>query len=230
MIIVIIRIIVLIISVMLHELAHGFTAYLFGDDTAKQAGRLTLNPLKHLDPFGSIFLPMILAVTKSPVMFGWAKPVPINMSKIKNSKQNIAIVSVAGPLVNIILVIVGVIGLHFLRATILAKYGQDVYKVYFMISETAKLQLISADFFVFVGLEFLIQFVFINTALAVFNLVPIPPLDGSRLLYPLLGQRQEQIFASLEKYGILIIFLLLYFHVLDPIFNFVFKILLKLIL
>ncbi len=228
--VIVIRIIVLVLSVMLHELAHGFVALLLGDDTAKKAGRLTFNPIKHLDMLGSFILPAILAITNSPIMFGWAKPVPIDMRKIRNSKRTVALVSIVGPLVNIGLILIGIGALHLLRNFILVKYGQDFYKVYIVIAQPAKQQLINLDPYSFLAVEFFFQLVFINTALAVFNLIPIPPLDGSRIIYPFLGKKQELIFAKLEQFGILIIFGLLYLNVLDPIFSFFFKIVTRLII
>ncbi len=230
MIFITIRIFVLIISVMLHELAHGFVALVLGDDTAKKAGRLTFNPIKHLDLVGSVIFPAILAITHSPVMFGWAKPVPIDMSKVKDSKKHIATVSIVGPLTNVSLAVIGVLLLWLLRVLIEGKYGQDLYQVFLMINDTAKMQLIAADPLLFIAIEVFMQLVFINTALAVVNLVPIPPLDGSRLLFPFLNKDQEAIYNKLEKYGILLIFLLLYMNVLDPIFNFVFGLVIQLII
>lgn len=224
----VIRIFVLMFSVVFHEVAHGFFAFLLGDDTAKKSGRLSLNPIKHLDLVGSFLLPVILAVTNSPIMFGWAKPVPVDMSKVRESKKNIAIVSVVGPLVNISLVVLGISALHILRTVVLAKYGQDLYKVYLMLEQNTKLQLIALHP-IFIVVELFFQLVFVNTALSVFNLIPIPPLDGSKLIYPFLNKEQEKFFLKLERYGILIIFLLLYFNVLNPIFGFVFNFVIKLI-
>ena len=175
---------VLIFSIIIHEIAHGYAAYLLGDDTAKRAGRLTLNPLSHLDPFGSIFLPLILVLTNSPVLFGWAKPVPINYGNLKNPRTDIRWVSMAGILANLCLVI--------------------IFTLVYHLSGIVLIKTIS------------ISFVLYNLSLALFNSIPIPPLDGSRLLTSLLPYRAARWMHSVEPYGILILFILLYFK----LFNF----------
>jgi len=168
-------------SIVLHEYAHGWVAYKLGDATAKQAGRLTLNPLKHIDPFGTIILPGILIILRflggPTLLVGFAKPVPVNFSNLHNPKRDMMWVGLAGPAINVILA--------FLCAKLLVSR--------FISAEAAELLLIA---------------VFINLLLAVFNMMPIPPLDGSRLVMGLLPRRYAAIYARLEPYGIWIVILL----------------------
>jgi len=168
---------ILIVSVMAHEVAHGAVAYYFGDPTAKNLGRLTLNPAKHIDPFGSIILPAILALTGSSFIIGWAKPVPYNPYNLRNRKVGEFCVAIAGVIVNFLIALFFGLVLRF------------------------SLEL---------GLTFAVQeiityIVLINLVLMIFNLVPIPPLDGSKILIAFLPYRHEQSILSLEKYGIFIV-------------------------
>ena len=151
----------LVPSVVLHEVSHGYVAYLFGDPTAKEQGRLTLNPLRHIDPFGSILLPMLLIFSGLPG-FGYAKPVPVNFGRLRNPRRQSLYVSLVGPLVNFVLSAVGFviceIALHSIPSLTLLTFGM------------------------YLGL--------VNLTLGVFNLVPIPPLDGSAIIERLLPQRR----------------------------------------
>jgi len=171
----IISLILFFLAVIIHEVAHGLMAYKLGDPTAKYAGRLTLNPLAHIDPFGTIILPIFLIFTNSPFVFGWAKPVPVNFAGLRNPKRDIALVGLAGPLANIVLAVIISILLKFYPFGIL----QD--------------------------------FMVLNLVLAVFNLIPIPPLDGSRVLIGFLPQRLAYKYILIEKFGIFIIFVMIYF-------------------
>ncbi len=154
------QVIVLIFSAVIHEVSHGFMAEKLGDPTARLAGRLTLNPLKHLDPFGSVLLPLMLSLVPGGVVFGWAKPVPYNPFNLKNPEKGAALIAAAGPLSNFSVAI----GLSF---------------VYHLLGlATADSLLLARDL---VGL-----IVFINVILAVFNLIPIPPLDGAKVMVALL--------------------------------------------
>lgn len=183
-IILIFQLIVLILSVIVHELAHGYVAYSLGDPTAKYEGRLTLNPLKHLDLFGSIILPLLLFISNSPFLFGWAKPVPINPYNFRDKKYGEMKVSFAGPASNLLLAIVFGLIIRFTPQSLL------LYNP---------------------GIEIIFSYiVLINIWLAVFNLIPIPPLDGSWILFNLLPVGGENLKNFLRQYGILILFVLIF--------------------
>lgn len=182
----IIQLIIIVFSAIVHEVMHGVVAEKLGDDTARLEGRITLNPLPHIDPFGSIFLPLFLMLVGSPVILGAAKPVPVNFNNLRNPKSGMALVSLAGPLSNLGLALLFVIPL--------------------------KLGLVTQ-----LSAEILVQAVFINLVLFVFNLIPIPPLDGSKVLAALLPNSIMDQILSWERYGFILVFGLLYFGVLDRI-------------
>jgi Zn-dependent protease len=159
----------LIFSIIVHEVSHGFAAEMLGDPTARLQGRLTLNPIPHIDPIGSILIPAILLFSNSTFLFGWAKPVPYNPYNLRNQKWGEAIVAAAGPAVNILLALVFGLVVRFGTGTL------------------------SPEFITFAGV-----IVFINILLAFFNLIPIPPLDGSKLLKSLLSYRAGLVFQKFE--------------------------------
>ena len=167
---------ILVVSAVLHELSHGMVAERLGDPTARLAGRLTLNPIPHLDPVGSILLPAMLVLSGSPFVFGWAKPVPFNPRYLRNRRWGPALVGAAGPLANLSLAVLAGIAL---------RGGVP-------------------------GAPVLYAIVVINLVLAVFNLIPVPPLDGSRLVYPLLPASLRYGYARLERVGIILVFGLVY--------------------
>lgn len=176
--------IILIFSIVIHEVSHGAMAYWLGDATAKYAGRLTLNPIPHIDPIGSVFLPLLLWISGSPVFFGWAKPVPYNPYNLRDQKYGPALVSAAGPGSNLLLALLFGILIRALIA-----YAP-----------------MSSWLITFIGL--LSYIVIINIFLAIFNLVPIPPLDGSKILYAILPDSANNIKMFLEQWGM---FLLIFF-------------------
>lgn len=184
-------IIILIFSVVVHEVSHGFTAYKLGDNTAKYQGRLTLNPLKHLEWFGSFILPIITYVSGGFIL-GWAKPVPYNPYNLSNQKWGEALVALAGPLSNIFIAIIFGILVRFDGLGILSGLA-FVKLAYFIVS--------------------------INITLALFNLVPIPPLDGSKILFSIFPNSMYNYRNMLERNGpiILIIFVLFFSEILRPI-------------
>ncbi len=198
----IISILVLIFSVVVHEVSHGYVAYLLGDPTAKYAGRLTLNPLKHLDPWGSFLVPLLLFISNVGVIFGWAKPVPYNPYNLRDQKKGPALVGLAGPLSNLALALLAAV---FVRS----------FLVFGILMEG-----LAAQFFLTV--------ILINILLLVFNMLPIPPLDGSKLLFAILPV-SEHTKIMLEQYGFifLFIFLLLFGHYLGALVYFILDIFVK---
>lgn len=183
-VITIFSLVVLLFSVIIHELAHGYVAYSLGDPTAKYEGRLTLNPLKHLDPFGSVILPLLLLLAtggQGPI-FGWAKPVPINPYNFKDQKWGTLKVSIAGPLTNFGIAIIFGLFIRFLNFPQIAPLIQLLGIV-----------------------------VFYNFLWGIFNLVPIPPLDGSWILFRLMPQRWERLRFTLQQYGLYILIFFIFF-------------------
>ena len=192
------QIAILIISVMIHEVSHGAMALAFGDKTALYEGRLTLNPLKHIDWFGSVALPFFLFIINAGFMIGWAKPVPYNPYNLKNRNIAEPMVALAGPLSNIIIAFI----FGFLIRILIPLYISSA--------------LISILSFV----------VMINIALFVFNLIPIPPLDGSKILFSFLPIWRQCIFSqSAQKYGFLILVFIAFFFpsFISPIILWLFK-------
>ncbi|PIS13665.1 MAG: site-2 protease family protein [Candidatus Tagabacteria bacterium CG09_land_8_20_14_0_10_41_14] len=181
---------VLIMSVVFHEVSHGYSAYLLGDPTAKYAGRLTLNPIKHLDFVGSLIVPAITYLLGGFII-GWAKPVPYNPYNLKNQKWGPAIVGASGPLANFFLV--AVFGLLIRFSSFLSFLPPAFWQIAILIA-------------------------FINLILGVFNLIPIPPLDGSKLLFALLPYQWRHVQDFLERYGffILIFFIIFFLRLLLP--------------
>ncbi len=196
------QIIILIFSVVIHEVSHGYAALALGDKTAQYAGRLTLNPLKHLDPFGSILLPTISYMIGG-FIFGWAKPVPYNPYNLKNQNWGPALVGAAGPAANISLAVVFGLTVRFLPN--LADGASGLFILNFMtIASTIAL---------------------LNLVLAIFNLVPIPPLDGSKVLFAILPYQWRGVQFFLEQYGMFLLLIFIFFFVqwLFPSVLFLFK-------
>ena len=167
---------ILIVSVILHEISHGWSALALGDDTAKRSGRLTLNPIAHLDPVGSVLLPAFLILTHAGFIFGWAKPVPVNVSRLRHPRNDAVVTSLAGPATNLVLTAIAYVLLRRLHPV------------------------------TFWPSELLLLFGFINILLACFNLIPVPPLDGSAVIERLLPKRWWGPYLAIRPYTLLIVF------------------------
>lgn len=178
---------IFLVAVIVHEYAHGWIAYKLGDPTPKYSGRLTLNPLVHIDPIGTLILPLFLLISGSRIIFGWAKPMPVNFLSLRHPKKDIFWVGLAGPLANISLAL--------------------------LLSVLLKLKLpLNQNLF-----ELIVFAILINLVLAVFNIIPIPPLDGSRLVTALLPWRYAHSYNKLEPFGFIILIGLLYLGLLNRI-------------
>lgn len=170
---------VILFSMVLHELAHGFVAYLLGDNTAKEDGRLTLNPLKHIDPIMSILLPLVMFFMGGPI-FGGAKPVPVDSRNLKHGAWGMALVAIAGPLTNFLLAL-----------------------VFFLVGHLTGWLYMGG----IVGAIFT-EFVMVNLGFGVFNLIPIPPLDGSRIVYAIAPDPVRKVMEGMERWGIVVVLLI----------------------
>lgn len=188
-------IVILIMSVVIHEVSHGFVAEYFGDDTARNAGRLNLNPLNHLDWFGSIILPAVLVLSHAGFVFGWAKPVPYNPNNLSNKKWGTMAVAVAGVTANFLIAIIFGLIIRFAPNTMPANF----YSITSLI-------------------------VLVNLALGIFNLVPIPPLDGSKIIFSLLPEKAFSFILNYERYSLIILlfFIVFFADLLYPILAFLF--------
>ena len=190
-------VIAFIMSATFHEYMHGFAANQLGDPTAKNAGRLSLNPIKHLDLLGSVIIPLLLVISNSPFLFGWAKPVPYNPNNLRDKKWGDALVSLAGPLGNLILALLFAIVLHFISPV------------------TPLAQLIA-------------QVILINLVLMIFNLIPIPPLDGSKILASFLPYKLRNKLLYMDtRLSMILVFVVAFFgfNLIWPVITWVFNLL-----
>ncbi len=195
-------VIVLIFSVIIHEISHGYVALWLGDTTAKDAGRLTLNPLAHIDIFGSVLFPLLLALAGAPV-FGWAKPVPYDPRFLKNPKRASGLIALAGPASNLLVAIIFAIISRLLLLVTATNFSVTLYALVTVIVQ-------------------------VNISLTVFNLLPIPPLDGSGVLFSFLPRGTEQVQIFLRRYGFYILILLVMtgLNFLNPIMQALYRLLL----
>jgi len=183
-------------AIVIHEVSHGYVAYLLGDDTAKRAGRLTLNPIKHLDPIGTLMLVLF--------HFGWARPVPVNFWKLKHMKRDIILVSLAGPAANFLMA--------FLVGIVYFKFKLFRYSTFFGYAiPTEPLLMYFCDVMAYL--------LFINLVLAIFNLIPIPPLDGSKIIMAILPEKYMMWYAKYEVYGTIVLLVLVLFGIMQMIMN-----------
>jgi Zn-dependent protease len=184
----VISILIFIVVIVVHEVAHGYVAFRMGDPTARDAGRLTLNPVAHMDPVGTVILPMLLVLSHSPIIFGWAKPVPVNPRNFRNPRKGMLLTSLAGPAANFGLAVI----FAAVFKTGIFPAGSLMWTV-------------------------LLYGILISLVLGVFNLIPIPPLDGSNILMTLLPLEMARAYGRMQRYGFVILIALLYLGLFDRV-------------
>lgn len=207
---IVISLFVLLFAITVHEAAHAWTANRFGDPTAAALGRATLNPLAHIDPIGTILLPLMLVLIKAPV-FGWAKPVPVNPHNLRDPRRDNIWISASGPLANLSVAFVSFLALLFLK---LVRPGVVDFLRRFLIDQDS----LPRGVFPLEGLAIILFYaILINTYLVVFNLIPVPPLDGSGVLLGILPYEAALKYDRLRPYGFIIVLLLISIGILDLI-------------
>lgn len=198
----------LLLAVIAHEVAHGWAAEKRGDDTARRAGRITLNPLVHIDPVGTVLLPAILFAVNAPFLFGWARPVPVQFGNLRSGRRDMALVAGAGPLANFALAVLSAALYRLIEAGVGLGYGFGSPGYGWVVEPIARMAVISVEF---------------NLVLMVINLLPVPPLDGGRILAGLAPERLSRMIEGMERYGMLIVLLLigtgLWGYVVRPVLN-----------
>ncbi len=186
-----------VFAIILHEVMHGVVAKALGDDTAARAGRLTLNPISHIDPFGTLFLPALLLFLHLPV-FGYAKPVPVDFRRLRNPRAGMIVVAAAGPLTNLTLAVLSAVAMRLMMDNVRTPWGPSIaLPLIYMARDSVS----------------------INVVLGVFNLFPLLPLDGGRVAAGLMPLPMARRFARLEPYGFLILLILLYTGWVDSVIN-----------
>lgn len=209
---IIIQLFVILFAITIHETAHGWSAFKLGDPTARVLGRITINPLAHIDPIGTVLLPLVLVIMGAPP-FGWAKPVPVNPLNFKNPKRDNLIVSAAGPLSNFL-----VAGVSMAVLLLLKTISPGVNS--FLLGYLQGWSHLQSGFHPLEGLALILFWaIFLNVFLAVFNLIPIPPLDGSGILMGLISDEAARAVDRIRPFGFLIVLGLLYIGFLDMIFR-----------
>ena len=213
-IVAVVYIVPVLFAVIAHEVAHGWVAEKLGDPTARLLGRITLNPMSHIDPLGTIILPLLLYITKAPFLFGWAKPVPVNFGNLRGGRRDMALVALSGPLTNFFLAVVSSLIFHL---TFSSSFGPSESSKFWYLWMNAPIRLMA---------RISVQF---NLVLMVINLLPILPLDGGRIVAGLAPMQIAIAMGRMERYGMLIVLLLIasgmWSYVVSPVIDVFWRIL-----